>query len=739
MIRKPILPLALASVLASGPIWGQEAPAKPVEEWPVSTDRVEALAFSPDGRWIAAAAGKKITRLRLTVDGKASSASVVLSSNQEMLDCAVSLDGRLIAAVDTGGSLHLFDEGSPNRRSVVPKAHPREATAVGFTADGRYVLTGGEKGRVKAWRTARPDVLFADLTTNSLVRHKKEVIMVGGLPTESQAVSVGKDQQIFLWEVNTQLRKRSTAMEMELRCAALSSDGRLLALGMQHRAADTRHLRIIDQVRLVDVGTGTAMGELEGENQDFDAVALSPDGHLVAASGSRGRTLVWDVRTGQRMMRIDVKPAITALAFGPRGQWLATGGEDGLLSLYPMKGAGPEKIIVVITEPPNVLLADASLAAPVPQVNTASLRVRGRITTPAPIRVVKVGGRDVTSIVRLPVVEIPAEEAPEDEEVRPVKHEARVGDYRFTALVELPTPGRHQVDVVVEDHEGTTVHKAFMVDRTAEVRRSPVGRRLALIVGVSKYADRSINLNYAHRDAHSLYQFLTSEELGPAAFQTADVKLLLDEEATVANINTGLREFLQGAAENDFVLVFFAGHGAPNPNRRDDLYLLAHDTDPDQIAGTGLLMRHVREAISDIRARHVLVLTDACHSAGMAAPESFRSIIRVNPIHEAFLDRMLHSSDSLAIFSASETTQLANEGDKWENHGVFTYYLLKGLDGHADKDRDKIVTLGEIMEYVRERVKEDTKEQQIPAIGNTSFDRQMPLAIVGVDANAGGK
>src|SRR5262249_7527232 len=149
--------------------------------------------------------------------------------------------------------------------------------------------------------------------------------------------------------------------------------------------------------------------------------------------------------------------------------------------------------------------------------------------------------------------------------------------------------------------------------------------------------------------------------------------------------------------ENDFVLFFFAGHGAPDPRHPQDLYLLAHDTRVKDLAGTGLLMRYVREDISKIAARDVLVLTDACHSAGMDDASGTRSLAS-NRVVPAFLAKMQHASGGLAIFTASEAAQLSQEDARWDNHGVFTHFLLQGLNGAADRNGDHIVTLGELIE-----------------------------------------
>jgi hypothetical protein len=75
--------------------------------------------------------------------------------------------------------------------------------------------------------------------------------------------------------------------------------------------------------------------------------------------------------------------------------------------------------------------------------------------------------------------------------------------------------------------------------------------------------------------------------------------------------------------------------------------------------------------------------------------------------------------------------QLSQEDARWGGgHGVFTHFLLEALRGAADEDGDQIVTLGESVEYVRDRVRRETGNAQIPTISQTAFDPYLPLGTV---------
>lgn len=703
-------------VLCASPATGQQFGFVLEDVWR-APGAVRAIGFAPDGDWLVVGSGRSAT-----VFARKGNRVLPLGDlgtfGKEVRGAAVSPGGDSIALVDGAGGLRLFAAPSLAPVARVDRAHKKRATAVAYTPDGRYVVTGGGDAKVRVWTTGGE--LFAELSGGS--SHDKEIVFVAGVPPGRRALSVGKDRRVILWNVDTQRAIRATAVDMDVRSAALGGAGRVLALGLELLQAplfrsqtmgSAHNIKATDTIRLIDADRGLVMRDLEGEAQEINALGLTPDGQFLASAGSEGTASVWETGSGRLVTHIPFAAPVTALAFSPDGRWMVTGTNEGEMSLYSLTGvgpapapAGPGQIIIVIIQPESLVSGNRGVEAAT--VETGSLELRGRVRTGAPLKSLQVNGREITSIVA-----------------------AEEGDYLFTAFVPLETAGERAIEIVAQDQAGSVGRKSLFVERAAQVRPPPVGegRRIALIVGVSKYNDPSVDLQYANGDAKALYELLTSAELGPAAFEPRDVMLLLDEEATVARIGIGLREFLQRAREDDFALFFFAGHGVPDPNRPQDLYLMAHDTNPRNIAGTGLLMRHVREAVAAIRARNVLILTDACHSAGMSAPKNIRSLT-VNPIHRAFLDRLLHTAGGLAILTASEAAQVSLESPKWEGHGVFTYYLLQGLRGSADQDRDQIVSIGEIMEYVREKVKRDTNGMQIPSIGPTSFDRRTPIVVV---------
>jgi uncharacterized caspase-like protein len=177
------------------------------------------------------------------------------------------------------------------------------------------------------------------------------------------------------------------------------------------------------------------------------------------------------------------------------------------------------------------------------------------------------------------------------------------------------------------------------------------------------------------------------------------------------------------------VLIYFAGHGAPEIGRPDNLYLLSYDTDINDMASTAFPMWDMKTALERyIAAERVVVLADACHSAGVGGEAGLRSVGNPNLIN-MYLANLQKTKPGRVTITASEANELSREGKEWDNHGVFTYYLLKGLKGDADSDSNGIVTIAEAFTYVNTKVRRSTNSQQHPNIQGT-FDRNLPLSVI---------
>jgi len=252
------------------------------------------------------------------------------------------------------------------------------------------------------------------------------------------------------------------------------------------------------------------------------------------------------------------------------------------------------------------------------------------------------------------------------------------------------------------------------------------GQKWAVVIGISKYKDTRIaGLRYASADARSFYDWLVSPRGG--GYAPSQVKLLTDSGATAQNIRNALFNWLRQALAEDMVTIYFAGHGSPeSPDSPGNLFLLPYDASYTDIASTGFPMWDIETALKRfIKAKKVVVIADACHSGGVGqsfdiARRSSRGV-EVNPIGSG-LQNLSQAGDGIAVISASDDKQLSQEGQQWgKGHGVFTWYLLKGLEGEADYNRDGRVTLGELIPYLSEKVRRETRNAQSPTVAG-KFD-----------------
>jgi hypothetical protein len=208
----------------------------------------------------------------------------------------------------------------------------------------------------------------------------------------------------------------------------------------------------------------------------------------------------------------------------------------------------------------------------------------------------------------------------------PVSRDVRVQpthvqDHPFTAEVPL-RPGQNLIAVTAVDPAGQAAQAVRTVYR--EVTGSSVAapartrERWAVVIGIDQYRDPAISsLRYATADAEAIFQFFTTK----GGVKPANVRLLLDKDATQRNIRQVLGDFLrQKALTDDEVIIYYAGHGTTEPDQSAEgglvKYLVPWDADPQSLFSTAIPMEEVDRIFGRLSARKILMIQDTCFSGG---------------------------------------------------------------------------------------------------------------------------
>ena len=244
-----------------------------------------------------------------------------------------------------------------------------------------------------------------------------------------------------------------------------------------------------------------------------------------------------------------------------------------------------------------------------------------------------------------------------------------------------------------------------------------IPRSYALVVGVSNYThlEKSQQLFFAERDAESMFSILISTAGGN--FKAENVHKLIGPKATRANLVKELEQWLPSVAkDDDRVLIYFAGHGFVLDSKA---YLAPVDIRLDSVKSTAYPMDQLGSVFgSKIKGKWKVLLIDSCHSGAITPEDS-------STINKSLIDL----NKSLFVLSASRDRERSFESEDFGGgHGVFTYYVERGMGGAADENGDGIVTADELAEYVRINVRRETKNEQNPTSDRGSFDPNMLLA-----------
>jgi len=238
--------------------------------------------------------------------------------------------------------------------------------------------------------------------------------------------------------------------------------------------------------------------------------------------------------------------------------------------------------------------------------------------------------------------------------------------------------------------------KVSDVDAIPAARKSAKERdAVALVIGISRYRDESIpQVRYAKRDAETMASYLEAI----AGISRSRMKVLVDDGATQSDLASYIEEWLPRRVSADTaVYVYYAGHGMPNLTN-GKAYLVPYDGHPD-FASKLYPLDRLYENLEKLPSKEVVVMLDSCFSGATG-----RSVLPsgARPMGLA-VEGVTANIKKSVVLTASSGTQISSDYDD-QGHGLFTYYLLKGLRGEADKDSNGIVQIDELYNFVKASV-----------------------------------
>jgi uncharacterized caspase-like protein len=264
--------------------------------------------------------------------------------------------------------------------------------------------------------------------------------------------------------------------------------------------------------------------------------------------------------------------------------------------------------------------------------------------------------------------------------------------------------------------------------RFASALETGTAKLWMLLVGVNHYVDLTLpSLRYAAGDCQGIG---TSLSAATQAFPHKELSIYHDfaaELPTVTTVTASLSRIVAEARSQDTVLIYFSGHGVLEPVTQQTVLCL-RDTDCRNLLSTGLQIQSVLQQLQNCAAHDRLLWLDACHSGNlsfMGTPSDRAIAIKLNPtaqLVESLRQGASQGRGFYALLSCDEGQQ------SWEfpdlGHGVFSYYLMRGLRGEAADERGIIDADGLYRYVYRQTVQYiDTLNHQLRVADREQRDR----------------
>ena len=686
-----------------------------------SHSRIGSVAFSPDGRYVLSDSENYTLKLREISTGK--EVRTFRGHSDFVGYIAFSPDGRYALSVSRDNTLKLWDIQTGKTKATKKNIGP--IRSVVFSPDGKRALLGGGGWKATLW--------LLDMRTGKRIRtftgHTRGIHSVAISPDGRYALSGGDDYTLKLWDIATGREIRTfKGHSWVVNSVAFSPDGRYALSGSGDYT-----------LKLWDISTGSEIRTFKGHTYYIFSVAFSPDGRYALSGSWDGTIRMWNVNTGTEIaMMVGFKNGdwatitrdgyFVASKNGAEHINVTIGLKSYTIDNFFEKFYNPEIVAKVMSGEQVKVASDIrNLTSTPPEVKIinpkhgAILARRNIIIT---VQAIDTGG-GIDEIRLYQNLKLISEEQ-RGVAITPKKGHGITKRYNVILL-----PGTNEFRAIALNRDRTESNPAIIEIHSKAVHAS--ADLYILAIGINEYKNPRYNLNYSKSDAEAFVNAVEQRSRG--IFKHIYKQLVFDNQATRNSIEAAFKQIMAKAGPDDGFLLYYAGHGVMSEGDRNtppDFYIAPYDVTrlyghDDMLKSKGISAKRMKELCTKIKAQKQLIILDACQSGG--AIESFA--LRGAAEEKAILQ--LARSAGVVVMAATGTEQFATEF-KALGQGVFTYALLKGLEGEADggSPPDRKITVKELEAYINDKVPELTEKYRGTAQYPNSFSQgqDFPLSIV---------
>jgi len=269
-------------------------------------------------------------------------------------------------------------------------------------------------------------------------------------------------------------------------------------------------------------------------------------------------------------------------------------------------------------------------------------------------------------------------------------------------LVKKQQPSRQPETIAAKPSQEAHPTIKSDVDDLPSIKVKHNKNAYAIVIGIEEYRQKLPKADFAAADAKIISEYLTKT----MGYPEENVVLLTNDKALQSDLTKYFEKWLGNNVEKDgTVFIYFSGHGAPDP-KTGDAYLVPYDGDPAFIAETGFSLKRMYDALGKLQVKEIIVALDSCFSGAGG-----RSVIAkgARPLVMNIQNNMVLSKN-MTVLSASSGEQISSTYDE-KGHGLFTYFLLKGIKNEDVVNPDGSIKIDDLFGYIKPQVERIARKQ----------------------------